>query len=206
MKFPANPAIAAEARSYSVAAIGHTFNYDGWDGADKRMVHWITGKYCQLWFGEWCRLNGVPYRNDTSSPLIYDNGDLYVRGKNTDCKCSIVSGLEGQINNLKKDSETELYAFFSTDKNLSFVEPLGFASKRTALEKAVFVPHGELIPGTKIKQAFKDGSHFLGVDDMTTFEEALPWLLYGIGAGKSRVTRNIDYSKITADEDDIRLP
>ena len=47
--------------------------------------------------GEFCKLNGVPYEKDTSSPCISDSGDLKINNWVIDCKASTSPGFEGQV-------------------------------------------------------------------------------------------------------------
>lgn len=173
MKFPCNPRVLIEAWAYARESLAHTFNYQGWRDGHRKAQRIATGKFAQLWLAEFCRLNNIPCAPDRSSPYVADAGDLTINGWVIDCKVSVVHGLEGQISpRHERESNVDYYAFFRSDKELSFIEPLGFVRFSDVKARAVVVSKGEKIPGTSVVQRF-DRSYFIPLRGMDRFSTTI---------------------------------
>lgn len=177
MKYPTNTKAIIEARMYAIESISHTYDYDGWNDGYEKSARIITGKFCQLWLVEYCRLNGIPHVKDTSSPYIHDNGDLLINGWNIDCKASINANFKCQISpHFDKDVSIDYYAFFMTDKRYSYIEPLGFIQKSEVINCSSKIMNGEKIPNTNIIQKFGEYSYFVDIDKVTPFDVGIRFL------------------------------
>lgn len=174
MKYPVNTSMLTEARMYARESCEHTMNYKGWEDAYKKMERIITGKFCQLWLTEFCRVNTIPHVKDSSSPYVADTGDLFINGWNIDCKGTAYNGFEFQISpHLMSQDEIDLYFFFRTSRQFDYVEPLGCIRREQAIEVANHVKKGEEIPGTGKTQSFKDGSYFIDREYLISFQETI---------------------------------
>lgn len=202
MKFPANTTALIEAKMYAIESITHTMDYEGWGDAHAKAVRIMTGNYCQLWLAEFCELNGITCQKDRSSPYIADKGDATINEWVVDSKASLTEGLEGQISpHHDKQSGIDFYVFFSTDRDFSFIEPLGFIHTSDVVSSSIRVEQGEKIPGTNFIQRFQY-SYFVKRECMQPFWKTLQEMqMESKTQRQSRAV--IDYSKISASEDSI---
>ena len=163
---------------YAYESLNHTIDYDGWDDAYEKTARIVTGKYCQLWLAEVCRLNNIPHKKDRSSPYISDAGDLEINGWNIDSKGSAAPGFEGQVTKHHDDpgNTIDVYAFFRTDRSLSYIEPLGFIRCENLLKVAQKVNKGEKIPGIDVEQKFATYSYFVDLSRLGDFETVISWM------------------------------
>lgn len=158
---------------YALESVKHTLDYKGWQDGYEKMCRITIGNYCQLWLSEFCRLNNIPHIKDNSSPYIPDNEDLSINGYSIDCKSSTVLNMPLQVSpHMLGQENIDAYVFFYTDKDISFIEPMGFISRVKYKEKATPINEGETIPGTKIKQRFGT-SYFLKKEELVNFYSAI---------------------------------
>lgn len=186
--YPTNTSILTEARLYATDSIQHTMDYHGFESKSprelKKKFERITiGNYGQLWVAEYCRINGIPYHKDESSPEKPDDYDLIAHGYRIDVKTSIIPELVGQVGPGVIDKPIDYFCFLQTDRLCSYVAPWGLISADEYKKIAVKVNEGEVIPGTTIKQAF-GCSWFLPQDP-----ELMPFVQWmrNQGRAKSRV-------------------
>ncbi len=174
MKYPVNTSAIHEARVYAMESIEHTADFKGWRDCYKKHSRILTGRFCQAWLLDFCRINKIPCRGDTSSYQESDSGDLTISGYVVDCKATIIPELAGQVSSVldSKGNITQIYAFFVTNKHCTFIEPLGLISKKSYKEKCVKVEKGEEIMNTKTIQRF-DFSYFIDLAHLIPLDEAL---------------------------------
>ncbi len=161
VRYPVSTAVINEARLYAQDSIQHTMDYKGWEDQHVKMERITYGKFAQLWVCEFCKLNGIPYKKDQSSPKEADDVDLFIYDKKIDVKSSISDNMIGQVSPGVINKECDEYCFIVTNKQCEFVMPVGFVSHRDYKDNAVFVKKGEQIPGTNQIQRFGYGSYFL---------------------------------------------
>jgi len=162
---------------YARESIEHTLDYEGWEDGFRKMGRITTGKFAQLWLHEFCRLNGIPSFKDKSSPFVPDREDLRINGYSIDSKVTMRTDWDGQVskNHDKAKADIDIYAFFRTNKIISFIEPLGFCWANELDSVGHRVNEGEMIPGTNVKQRFGH-SYFIDAKDMKEFLQFLEWM------------------------------
>lgn len=162
--YPVSTKLMTEARLYANDSIQHTMDYHGWKDQHKKKERITYGKFGQLWVAEFCRLNGVNHAKDNSSPTMADDLDLLIRGRKIDVKTT-VSNLVGQVSPGVIEKECDDYCFLITDRQCSYVNPIGFVSKDDYIEHATCVEEGDIIPGTNFRQRFSR-SYFLPANSL----------------------------------------
>lgn len=153
-RIPCSSLLLTEARLYALESKNFTMDYRGWQDQHNKLERLTYGKFAQLWVYEYCRLNGIPCEKDTSSHRDPDDKDLTISGHDIDVKASIIPSLVGQISPGVYKREGGFYCFMITDRDCSFIRPIGFLSKAKFMEHSSEVKKGEVIPGTNIKQRF----------------------------------------------------
>lgn len=161
VSYPVTSSLLTEARLYCQDSIQHTMDYEGWDDQHEKQARITYGKFGQLWVAEFCRLNGIPHSKDRSSPKYADDLDLMIHNKRVDVKTTVYKDLVGQISPGVINKDCDEYCFVVTDKQCTFVTPIGFVSKQEYKEHCIFVKQGEVIPGTTLTQRFRGGSYFI---------------------------------------------
>lgn len=168
-KLPITTTVISEAKLYAMESIKHTVDYKGWGDCHQKLCRITIGNFCQLWLAEFCKINGIPHVKDNSSPYEPDKCDLTINGHAIDCKSSVVSSLPMQVSpHCEKQENIDFYAFFSTDKEMNFIEPLGFISRLKFMKEAMVVNVGDTIPGTNLVQRF-DKSYFINKENLYGF-------------------------------------
>lgn len=181
MKWPVSVRSLMEARLYALESNAFTFEYPGWEAKDRaaataKLERIYLGRFGQVWFAEFCRLNGIPFKGDTTTAQQVDDCDLIVCGLKVDVKVSKVA-LPPQVSPGVM-GKAHVYLFLQTNDAAAFIEPLGFISSGRFKRHAVRVAHGEPIPGTSYLQRFKDGSFFLtDAAQLTGFEDMAAQLI-----------------------------
>lgn len=150
-----------EARLYAQDSIQHTMDYIGWEDQHNKQERITYGKFGQLWVSEFCRLNKIPHEKDRSSPTQADDLDLTIMGKMVDVKTTVIREFVGQISPGVFNKPCDEYCFIVTDRQCSFVTPIGFVSQEDYKKHCVHIKKGEIIPGTSREQKFGGGSYFL---------------------------------------------
>lgn len=158
--YPLTTKLLTEARLYATDSIQHTMDYEGWKDQHKKRERIVYGNFGQLWVAEFCRINGIPFQKDRSSPETPDNFDLIAHGYKIDVKTSIHNDLVGQVSPGVINKELDFFCFMLTDRMCSFIAPFGLISADEYRAIAVEVNNGETIPGTALKQRF-GRSYFL---------------------------------------------
>lgn len=161
VSYPVSTKVLTEARLYAQDSIQHTMDYKGWEDQHQKQDRITYGKFGQLWVSEFCRLNNIPHEKDRSSPMQADDLDLIIFDKVIDVKTTVFSSLVGQVSPGVINKPCDEYCFLVTDKQCSFVTPIGFVSRSDYKTHSVYVAKGEVIPGTNLRQKFNDGSYFL---------------------------------------------
>lgn len=178
MRLPINIDALQLARLYAIDSINYTHDYHGFDGENKdnakKIERIMVGKLCEMWLAQYCKLNRIDYKPDESTPQETDSGDLFVHGWNVDCKGTIHPGFAGQIskNHDSKNNTIDYYAFFRTDRFMSFIEPLGMIHKSKVHASSRKICEGEEIPGTGIKQRF-DYSYIVDIKKLVPLDAAI---------------------------------
>jgi hypothetical protein len=149
-----------EARLYATDSIGHTMDYQGWEDQYAKRDRITYGKFGQLWVCEFCKLNGIPYEKDKSSPKVNDDFDLKIGEFSIDVKTTIRNDIQGQVSPGVYNKPIDYYLFLVTDSVCSFVRTLGFVSQSAYKKNALKINKGEKIPGTNMVQRFSY-SYFL---------------------------------------------
>lgn len=193
MKLPMTSSLLTEARLYALESTQFTFDYDGWNqqneaSAAAKLERITIGRYGQLWLAEFCKINGIPYEKDLSSPFVTDTSDIFIAGRSVDVKTSKMSNLPPQVSP-GVVSKSEVFAFLRTDQSLSFIEPLGFIESDAFLQLARKILYDDLIPGTTFRQRFKEGSYFIEPRHLTPFGRVVRELM------KSKSWRKPEYVK-----------
>ena len=169
MKIPTIAEPLALARMYASASLNFTYSYGGWEDQDKQDAQYkriITGQLGQNFLASFCHLNNIPFKVDNSHYSKSDDFDIVIKGYKFDVKTSNTN-LPCQVNAALENKNIDAFYFFNTDKNYTYIEPLGFISKKKYLEKAKFVSEGEKIPNTNFIQRFKKGSYFLDASELS---------------------------------------
>lgn len=169
MSIPTIAEPLALARMYASASLNFTHSYGGWeeqDNTDSQYKRIITGQLGQNFLARYCHLNNIPYSIDTSHYTQSDSFDIMIKGYIIDVKTSN-SNLPCQVNAALKDKKVDGYFFFNTDKNYTYIEPLGLISKSEYFKNAFFIANGEKIPNTNFIQNYKNGSYFLEPSKLT---------------------------------------
>lgn len=159
--YPVSTKILTEARLYAQDSIQHTMDYEGWKDQHKKQERITYGKFGQLWVSEFCRLNNIPHKKDRSSPMQADDLDLTIFDKKIDVKTTVCNALVGQVSPGVINKPCDEYCFLVTDRQCSYVTPIGFVSQSDYKAHSVFVAENETIPGTNLRQRFGGGSYFL---------------------------------------------
>ena len=154
IRYPITSALLSEARLYAQESYGHTMDYQGWKDQHLKMARMTYGKFGQLWVAEFCRANNLQYQKDTSSPYVADDRDLTIYGHSIDVKTTINRDFLGQVSPGVINKPCDYFCFIVTDKECSFVEPIGFIDCETYRSIAVEIKEGQTIPGTKTFQRF----------------------------------------------------
>lgn len=185
VNYPVTTMLLAEARLYASDSIQHTMDYHGFRGGDldKKRERITVGNFCQLWVCEFCRLNGVSYSKDASSPDRPDDYDLIAHGYRIDVKSSIDARLIGQVSSGVINKPVDYFCFMLTDRQCTFIAPYGLIEAVEYRNIAVEVNEGDMIPGTTLRQRFGK-SYFLPKN-----AELLPFVQFFLNQGrvKSRV-------------------
>ena len=163
IKWPLLSTLVGAARMYANDSMRHTFDYPGWEqeanGDAKRKLRRIMhGRLFQLWLVEWCRINAVLFRYDTTPYFASDDGDLEIVGNKVDAKATTVGLLQVGAQLLRQQG---WFAFAELGENLEWIAVDGFISCGDFFEQAVFVKHNDKIPGTNFRQIYREGSYFL---------------------------------------------
>lgn len=153
-RIPCITSILSEARLYAIESSGHTMDYEGWKDQHNKLERLTYGKYAQLWVGEFCRINGIDFVKDKSSPNEPDDNDLTICGHQIDVKSSVHPKLLGQISPGMYQRHNGFYCFILTDRQCSFVMPVGFIHCSLFLPFSQEVRKDQEIPGTNIVQRF----------------------------------------------------
>jgi hypothetical protein len=177
MKLPIASTILSAARLYAIETADHTVNYEGWNENDiadtfRKLERITLGRFGQLWFYEFCQLNGIPSEEDKTNPLISDKTDVRVCGFDVDVKISKIADMPCQISPGVLD-KSQIYLFLGCDERLTYIEPKGFISRLKIKENSVFIKHGEKIPNTNFIQKFKAGSYFISNKELKPFFEVV---------------------------------
>lgn len=154
IRYPIASTLLSEARLYARESFGHTMDYQGWQDQKLKLARLTYGKFGQLWVAEFCRVNGIQYEKDTSSPYVADDRDLSIFGHSIDVKTTINRDFLGQVSPGVINKPCDYFCFIVTDMQCSFVEPLGFIDCDAYRAIAVEVKEGQLIPGTNTRQRF----------------------------------------------------
>lgn len=154
IRYPITSTLLSEARLYARESFGHTMDYQGWQDQKLKLARLTYGKFGQLWVAEFCRVNGIQYEKDTSSPYVADDRDLSIFGHSIDVKTTINRDFLGQVSPGVINKPCDYFCFIVTDMQCSFVEPLGFIDCDAYRAIAVEVKEGQLIPGTNTRQRF----------------------------------------------------
>lgn len=154
IRYPITSTLLSEARLYARESFGHTMDYQGWQDQKLKLARLTYGKFGQLWVAEFCRVNGIQYEKDTSSPYVADDRDLSIFGHSIDVKTTINRDFLGQVSPGVINKPCDYFCFIVTDMQCSFVEPLGFIECDAYRAIAVEVKEGQLIPGTNTRQRF----------------------------------------------------
>lgn len=154
VRYPITSTLLSEARVYAQESYAHTMDYKGWQDQKLKLARMTFGKFGQLWVTEFCRVNGISYEKDTSSPYVADDRDLSIYGHSIDVKTTINRDFLGQVSPGVINKPCDYFCFLVTDLQCSFVEPVGFMDCDTYRSVAVQVKEGELIPGTNTRQRF----------------------------------------------------
>lgn len=163
--YPVSTSLITEARLYANDSIQHTMDYHGWSDQHQKQERITYGKFGQLWVAEFCKLNGIDHKKDRSSPKVADDLDLLIRGRKIDVKTTVSNSFVGQVSPGVIDKECDDYCFLITDKQCSYVKPIGFVSKGDYIEHANCVEEGDIMPGTSVRQRFSR-SYFLPADSI----------------------------------------
>ena len=187
--YPMTSALLTEARLYAVDSIAHTMDYHGWKDQHYKQERITYGKFGQLWVGEFCKLNGICYEKDKSSPKQADDLDLKIGVYSVDVKTTVCEGIRGQVSPGVFDKPIDYYLFMVTDAVCSFVKPLGFVSQENYQRNAIKVFKGEYIPGTTVRQNF-EFSYFLPYE-IPVWEPFLDFMGSVLDSGESVVPQSI---------------
>ena len=174
-KYPVLSTVIERARLYAIDSYSYTHDHKGWETQQSKSQRILTGRVGQEWVSAFCVINGIKNKPDTSSHKDNDEYDLIICGKTIDVKITAVSHcFASQVNNTSIKQKIDYYCFLLTDKKFTYIQPVGFISHSNYVRAAVNVPQGACIPGSTIKQIFRDGSRFL-IDDtgMLPFWETL---------------------------------
>lgn len=174
--YPDLSSVMLEAGNYANDSIDFTADYSGWEDKSGKHGRIVRGRAIQLWLVEFCKVNGINHIKDISSAEVPDEMDLAICGKPVDCKASVLKGVCQVTTNISNQSGKMLYFFFETDKELSYIKPLGAVSKNKFKDAAILVKKGDKIPGTDIIQKFGSGSYFIATDFLYPFESAIDCL------------------------------
>lgn len=164
-KEPLGSILIEAARMYALDSHQHTMNYAGWEDEDntpQKIQRILHGRLAQLWLGEWCRINQVPHVADRSLYTHADGGvDLTILNHPIDVKASF--NLPPQVGShlREKAGGAEWFAFASLPWDLSWICIDGLIATSDFFQRAQFIPYGQNIPGTQLRQRFQDGSYFL---------------------------------------------
>lgn len=181
--YPMTTNLLTEARLYATDSIQHTMDYEGWKDQHQKRERIVYGNFGQLWVAEFCRLNGIPYQKDRSSPERPDDFDLIAHGFKIDVKTSVCKDLVGQVSPGVINKPVDYFCFMLTDKLCTYIAPYGLIAADDYRRIAVEVKQGEIIPGTTRSQRFSK-SYFLPPD-----AELMPFVQFmrSQGRAKSRV-------------------
>jgi len=169
MKIPTIAEPLALARMYASASLNFTFSYKGWEEQDREDAQYkriLTGQLGQNFLASFCQLNNIPFQIDNSHYSKSDDFDIIIKGYKFDVKTSNTN-LPCQVNAALKNKDIDAFYFFNTDKNYTYIEPLGFISKAKYFNKSNFVSNGEKIPNTNFVQRFENGSYFLNPNELS---------------------------------------
>lgn len=158
--YPLTTNLLTEARLYATDSIQHTMDYEGWQDQHQKRERIVYGNFGQLWVAEFCRINGIPYQKDRSSPERADDYDLIAHGFKIDVKTSIKKELVGQVSPGVINKPIDYFCFMLTDRLCSYIAPYGLIAADEYRKISVEVKQGEIIPGTTIHQRFGK-SYFL---------------------------------------------
>ena len=172
-KLPSLGQLIKDAETYSTQSINYTFDYSGWEdesGTNRKKDRIFYGRFGQEWLYRFCKLNELKVDKDNTSEKENDKFDLIISRHIVDVKNSISEGFIGQVSpGCYKNEKTHFYCFLLTDRELSYVEPLGFISAGDFKKKCFFVAHDEYIRNTGMKNKFIDGSYFVDRDKLVDF-------------------------------------
>ena len=178
--FPMSTKVLTEARLYATDSILHTMDYDGWQDQHQKHERITYGNFGQLWVAEFCRLNGIAYHKDASSPERPDDYDLIVHGYKIDVKTSVIADFVGQVSPGVFNKPIDYFCFLLTDRLCSYIAPWGFIEAEKYREIAICVEQGEIIPGSTVRQRFSR-SYFLPPEP-----ELIPFVQFMKREGKAR--------------------
>lgn len=153
-KIPCSSAVLSEARLYAIESSSHTMDYQGWEDQHHKLHRLTYGKFAQLWVYEFCRVNGIDCKKDTSGPKQPDDKDLIIGGHDVDVKTSINPKLLGQISPGMYRKQEGFFCFLLTDNSCTFVMPRGFLHCSHFESHSEEIKKGEIIPGTNLPQRF----------------------------------------------------
>lgn len=170
--------------SYSNKSIEFTYDYSGWEhegGTERKRKRIEVGRFGQEWFCSYLRLNGIACHSDDTSPEQNDKYDVMVMNKLLiDIKTSSHPGFIGQVSpGVFGKNGLFAYCFLLTDKEYSFVEPLGFA-KPEDKDLFYFIDHGQPIRDTGFTNNFNKGSYFIDQEKMIPFFVFINFLVKGL--------------------------
>jgi hypothetical protein len=180
-KLPCSDSAKNNAESYAVASLNFTHSYAGWEnesGTERQKQRITIGRFGQEWLYEFCKFNQIPCEKDSTSPEENDKYDLIICKKTIDVKTTYHQGLIGQVSpGCIRNEKTSVYCFMLTNKEMEYIEPIGFVSKKVFVEHAQLIPFDAEIRNTGIKQLYKEGSYFIDRDYIKDFYEAIGWFV-----------------------------
>lgn len=180
-KLPCSETARINAESYAIASLSFTYSYAGWEseaGTDRQKQRITIGRFGQEWLYEFCKFNQISCEKDRTSPEENDKYDLIICKKIVDVKTTYHQGLIGQVSpGCMNNEKVSVFCFMLTSKDMQYIEPIGFISKKLFIQNAKLIPYGEEIRNTGIKQLYKDGSYFVDREYIKDFYEAIGWFI-----------------------------
>jgi len=163
MRIPVNTMSLMAARVYAYDSHLFTHDHCGYE-QDSKTVSKIdritTGVFGQEWLAEMCRLNGIAVKKDTTTHMQNDVFDLKILDKIVEVKTA-ASDIYCQVNCIANRRLCDFYCFLKTDKNKTFIEPVGIIPKSIYDQVKIKVDYDSKIPGTNFMQKHIVGTYVL---------------------------------------------
>jgi hypothetical protein len=150
--------IIQQANDYTNKSYQYTHNHSGWEDEHIKKDRILGGKIAELFILEFLKTNGVLAEGDGSKVDENDKFDFTVNGKTYDVKSTKIKAIQATKPYEKKPIDFFIGCIVS--ENFKIIEILGVVKKEQVILPGNFVKHGQLIPGTKFNNKFKEGSYF----------------------------------------------